>query len=202
MPHSVGSAPASASTRASGANPRPPLKARLLAETKTYLLIAAYLWIFLATLTTYRQLVQMEDHVSYVHYGWSLIEALILAKLIVIGRVMNLGERFRNRPLIVPTIHKTVCFGLLVVACTAVEHIVVGLWHHEGAAQIYDRIFALGKWEILCRLVMMIIVFAPMFATWELGRYVGEGKIFKLFFKRRPEGARVGEESQEPRPAA
>lgn len=187
MSQAGGSAHKGGSSAGPGAKAHHTFKTRLMAETKSYLLIAAYLWIFLATLTTYRQLVQMEDHVSYAHYGWSLVEALILAKLIVIGRVMNLGERFRNRPLIVPTIHKTVCFGLLVVAFTAAEHTAVGLWHHEGAAQIYDRIFGLGKWEILCRLVMMIIVFAPMFATWEIGRYVGEGRLFKLFFQRRAE---------------
>jgi len=156
-----------------------------MAETKAYVFISAYLWIFLSTLTAYRELVQMEYNVGYFPYGFSLVEALVLGKLIVIGRVLNVGERFRNMPLIVPTLYKTLCFGLLVVLFSVAEHVVAGLWHHEGVQAITDRVLSRGKWEILCRLVMMVMVFAPMFATWELGRLVGEGTLFNLFFRRR-----------------
>ena len=163
----------------------PSLKSRMLAETKAYPFIAGYLWLFLSTLTAYRQLVQMEYGVGYMQYGFSLVEALVLGKLIMIGRMLKLGDRFKDRPLIVPTLYKTLCFSLLVVLFNTTEHVVVGLWHREDAAAIAQRVLGLGKWEILCRVVMMVMVFAPMFATWELGRMVGEGTLFRLFFRRR-----------------
>ncbi|MBL9148168.1 MAG: hypothetical protein JNM94_05675 [Phycisphaerae bacterium] len=164
---------------------KPTLKARLLAETKTYLFIAAYLFLFLSALTAYRQFVQLEYGVAYVEYGFSLIEALVLGKLIVIGRVLNLGERFLDRPLIIPTLYKTLCFGVLVVIFSVLERIIGGLWHHKEMHEILDSIVSRGKWEILCRVTMLVMVFLPMFATWEIGRFVGEGKLFKLFFHRR-----------------
>jgi hypothetical protein len=184
-------APASTST-GTPLPARPSLKARLLAETKSYLMIAAYLWVFLITLTTYRALVQQEYNVGYFQYGFSLVEALILAKLIIIGRVMNIGERFRDRPLIVTTLYKTLCFGLLVVVVSILEHVAAGLWHGEGASDIAQRVVSRGKWEILCRVVMMIMVFLPMFATWEIGRFVGEGKLFNLFFRSRTATSAAG----------
>lgn len=177
-----------------------PLKARLLAETKSYLMIAAYLWVFLITLTTYRALVQQEYNVGYFQYGFSLVEALVLAKLIIIGRAMHIGERFRDRPLIVSTLYKTLCFGLLVAVVNVLEHVAVGLWHGEGADAIVQRIFSRGKWEILCRVVMMVMVFLPLFATWEIGRFVGEGKLFNLFFRSRGAVAAAGASHSETPP--
>lgn len=164
---------------------RPSLKERVKAEARSYLLISAYLWVFLITLTTYRALVQQEYNVGYFQYGFSLVEALVLAKLIIIGRVLRIGERFQESPLIVTTLYKTMCFGLLVVLVNIMEHVVVGLWHGEGVHDIAQRVVARGKWEILCRVVMMIMVFLPLFATWEIGRIVGEGRLFDLFFRRR-----------------
>jgi hypothetical protein len=161
------------------------LKARLLAETKTYLLICAYLALFLAAFTNYRRLVLREYQVGYVEYGFSVIEALILGKLIIIGRALRVGERFAHRPLIIPTLYKTLCFGVLVVIFTMLEHTVVGLWHRESAGVIVERMFSLGKWEILARVLMMVTALAPLFATWEVARCMEEGWLFRLFFKRR-----------------
>jgi len=31
----------------------------------------------------------------------------------------------------------------------------------------------------------VILAFVPLFAVWETGRVLGEGKLFELFFKRR-----------------
>ena len=160
------------------------LKAKLIEETKVYLLVAAYLAIFLTAFTNYRRLVLHEYRIGYFEYSFSIIEALILGKLIVIGRALHVGERFHHRPLIIPTLYKTLCFGALVVCFNLAEHVVVGLWHEETPRAIRDRIFELGKWEILARLLMMVTAFAPLFATWEIARCMEEGKLFRLFFRR------------------
>jgi len=39
-----------------------------------------------------------------------VLEALVLAKVILIGDVLRLGRRFEDKPLIVPTLYKTVVF--------------------------------------------------------------------------------------------
>lgn len=158
------------------------LKERLIAETKTYLLVSAYMILFLAAFTNYRRLVLKQYHLGYLEYGFSIIEGLILGKLIIIGRVLHVGERFGRRPLIIATMYKTLCFGALVVLFNLLEHAVVGLWHHESLQAITERVFSLGKWEILARVLMMVTALAPLFATWEIGKFMGEGKLFRIFF--------------------
>lgn len=88
------------SARASG------LRQRALEELRVFSLTALYLWFFLGSFTTYRRLVLAETGVTYLHYGIALIEALVIAKVIPVGRMFGFTRRFDQQPLIVPVINQ------------------------------------------------------------------------------------------------
>ena len=117
---------------------KPGLKQRIKREMQEYLVIAAYLAAFLLSLTTYRRLILAEYHVDYFNYGWALMESLILAKVILIGQALHVGEGFRNRPLIVATLWQTFVFSLLVAAFVLAEHTVSALIHHRPIAEEFQ----------------------------------------------------------------
>jgi hypothetical protein len=152
---------------------------------KKVAVVSVYMALFLCAVTTCRKLVLAEYRIGYFHYGYSLIEALVLAKVIVFGSVFRLGERFGDRPLIVPTLYKTLCFGVLVLVFSVLEHLIDGWLHSETAGAAVDAILRQSQWAMLASLLVMILAFVPMFAVWETGRVLGEGKLFELFFKRR-----------------
>ena len=115
-------------------------RTRLLAELKTAAVVSVYLALFLSAVTTYRRLLLAEYQIGYFHYGYALIEALVLAKVIVFGSALGLGERFRDRPLIVPTLYKTLYFGVLVLAFSVLEHLINSWWHGETAGAAVEAI--------------------------------------------------------------
>jgi hypothetical protein len=158
------------------------LKAKLLEETKTMLILFVYLSLLLGAFTMYRRLILAEYGIDYFQYGYSLIEALVLAKVIVLGRVLRLGERFQDRPLWVPTLYKTFWFSLLILIFSIVEHAVSG-WFHGKAG--LSEIFSQGVWELLARTLVKVVSLVPLLGAWELGRVLGEGKLFELFFVSR-----------------
>ena len=55
----------------------------------------------------------------YLHYGIALIEALVIAKVVLIGKLFGFTRRFDDRALIVPVVYKSVRFGLLVMGRAA-----------------------------------------------------------------------------------
>lgn len=169
------------------------IKAKVVSETRDMLILSAYLAVLFCTFRTYRALVSAEYHVDYFHYGVSLFEAVVLAKVILIGRFLRIGERFGDRPLIIPTIYKTLTFGVFVLAFAVLEDVVDGLWHRESAHAIIRKIVVVGPWEILARVVIVLTALVPLFAAEEIGRILGEGRLFELFFKRRSETATVSE---------
>jgi len=160
------------------------LRERAIEELKVFWLITLYLALFLGSFTVYRRLILKEFGVAYLHYGFALIEALIIAKVILIGQALGLGRRFEGKPLILTVIYKSVLFGLLVALFGVLEHVVEGLVHKEDWASILRHLGDLGMYEILARVIMLIVAFVPFFAFWEIGRVIGPRKIAGMFFSR------------------
>jgi hypothetical protein len=89
------------------------LKEKAIEEFKMFWAIAIYLALMLVAFTSYRRLIPSESGISYLHYGTGVIEALILAKVILIGQALGLGKRFENAPLYVSVLFKAAVFGVL-----------------------------------------------------------------------------------------
>ncbi len=163
------------------------IQAKLVAEAKTMLFLFVYLTLLLSAFTTYRRLILAKYEIAYFQYGYSAIEALVLAKVIVVGRYLRLGERFDRYPLIVPTLYKTLWFSLLVLALSVLEHLIIGWWYGKNSTLVFQEVLAQTIWAILANVLVLFIALVPLFAVWETGRLLGKGKLFELFFTRRTE---------------
>jgi len=170
----------------------PSAKERALEELKAYWIITLYLALFLGALTVYRRLILAEFGVTYLNYGFALIEALIIAKVILIGKAFGLGRRFDDAPLVVSTLYKSALFGVFVLLFGILEHVVEGLYHNKDWAAILHGLTELGMYELLARVLMLIIAFIPFFAFWEIGRVLGPRKLSALFFSGRGTSALEG----------
>jgi hypothetical protein len=163
---------------------KPGVKQRLERETREYLATAAFFTVFAVSLTTYRKLVLAEYHVGYYAYGWAVVKALILAKVVLIGEAMHLGKRMHDVPLIVSTILQSLVYGILNAIFVLAEHVVKALLHHQPIAS--ELQFSGGQgYEMLARVQLMFVIFIPFFALRELSLEVGEGELFGFFFHRR-----------------
>lgn len=126
-----------------------------------------------------------DSGVSYFHYGAALVEALILAKVILIGQALGLGRRFEGSRLIVPVMVKSVLFAIFTAVFALVEHLIEGLLHHETWNQIGAGMVSAGQSVILARTVMVVVTLVAFFAFWEANRVLGDQKLFDLFFRKR-----------------
>jgi hypothetical protein len=161
------------------------MKARLVAEGKTIAFLFVYLAFLLTAFATYRSLVLAEYENIYVKYGAPIIESLLLAKIISIGRFLRLGEgRFRNHALVVISVYKAVVFSIFSVAFFLLEHLVTGWLRGKSSTLIFQEILSQTIWEIVAKVVVLFVAFIPLFAIWEMGSALGESNLFDLFFKR------------------
>lgn len=161
------------------------LKEKVVEEFKLFWVIALYLWVFLGSFTIYRRLVIAETGSAYLHYGIALIEALIIAKVILIGKMFGFSRRFEDKPLIVPVLYKSILFGVLVLLFGIVEHLVEGWIHREGVLGGLRSIGDLGAYELGARVLTLVVAFLPFFAFSEIGRVLGPHKLSALFFSKR-----------------
>lgn len=164
------------------------LKSRAKHELEQYLAVAVFLFFFFGSLTSYRHLVLAEYQISYFDYGWALVKALILAKVILIGEIFHLGKRFEGRRVVFAILGKTLVFSLFIAAFAVCEHVVSALVHHRAVADEF-RLTKQQGYELLSRIQLEVVGLLPLFAFKELGRVLGEGKIGALLFGREGEAA-------------
>jgi hypothetical protein len=149
-----------------------------------YWINVAYLVLVFAAFTQYRRLVLAAHDITYTNYWVAVIEALILAKVVMIGAVFRLGIGLEQKSLIYPTLYKTVVFTVFVGLFTVAEYAIKGLWHGKGVAAGIDDFFGKGPHELLANSLVVFVAFFPFFAVKELERVFGAEKIRALFFRR------------------
>ena len=159
---------------------------RIVREMIDYCLNFVYLACFFAFFTWYRRLILASYQIVYLEYGISLIEAAILAKVVMVGQVLGLGRGLEERPLIFPVLYKTVVFSVWAGFLSVIEHTARGFLQGKGLASGFHELAGGRGYELLAKCLVVFFAFIPFFAIKELSRVLGEGRIRKLFFRRRP----------------
>jgi len=161
------------------------LKEKFLQEMTEYLINVCYLAVVFAAFTEYQRLFLAAHDINYTNYGVAVIEALILGKVIMIGSMFRLGHGFEQKPLVYPTLYKTVIFILFVGAFKFIEYLIKVLWHGEEFTVELFIISEQGFNELLANSLVVFVAFLPFFALKELGQVFGTDKIWNVFFRNR-----------------
>jgi len=160
------------------------LKEKAKEELRLLEWITAYLAAFFVAFLTYRRLISREFGVTAFHYGYALLEAVVIAKVILIGKALGLGKQATRRSLAFSVLRSSLAYGALVAVFTVLEHVVEGLVHGKTFAASVEAMWHQGIYEILGRVLVIFVAFIPFFAFWELGRLIGDRKLAALFFRK------------------
>src|SRR5271167_4422824 len=159
------------------------LKQTIRHESGELFWIFLYLALFFCILSTYTMLLLDEFHVKYFTYGASLVNALVLSKVILLVEHARLGKRHENKPLIFSALYKAFLFGLLAVALHILEEIIKSIWQGQDLAGAFHELTSRRINEVLIRNLVIFCAFIPFFTFREMRRILGEGKLFDLFFR-------------------
>jgi hypothetical protein len=172
-------------------SPRPNLKSKALHEAKKFFWIFIYLWLCFGLFVLYESLILAEHHINYTGFGLALVKALVLGKVILVAEGLHVAERHKEKPLIYPTLYKSFVFFVLLVLFSMLEQVVRGFFEHKAIAESLSEIGGGSLPTILARGLIMFVVLVPFFAFREIGRVLGENKLYQLFFV---EGAKAATE--------
>jgi len=170
-------------------------KQTLVHEALEYWINFVYLAVFLVAFVWYRRLILAEYQVHYTNYWFPVIEAAVLAKVIMVGDILRLGRGLEHKPLILPTLYRTVVFSMWVGLFSVLEATVRGLLRKQGLMSGFEEIASKGRYEILAWAIVLFVAFVPFFALRELDRVLGEGRLRALFWRRLSTGAEMARES-------
>ena len=159
---------------------------KVLDEGKQLFWIFIYFWVLFGLFSVYRSLVLNERNLVY-HEGVAVINALLLAKVVLTAEFFQLGDRLHNKPLAYPIIFKSAVFCLILIGFYIVEEMLVGMWHGKTIMASFPDIGGDGWKGILVVGFILFVVLIPFFSYRELAKLLGKDELYSLIFKRRPE---------------
>lgn len=161
---------------------RQDLKRKAIHEAVEFAWVFAYLAFFFCALVIYSTLLLSNFHIKYLSYAFALINALVIAKIILIGEYAHVGRKYEARPLLLSAVYKAILFSLLVFGFHFAEEVIKGLLHRVSIARTYHEI---RVDDLLGRSIVVFCTFIPLFAFREFRRVLGEDKFHTLLFRSR-----------------
>jgi hypothetical protein len=158
---------------------------RAMHELTEFAILTAYLYITLGAVLLLKASVLHDHGIGSATWGIAIVKAAVLAKFMLIGHAMKIGERYSTRPLIWPTLHKALAFLVLLIVLTIIEEVVVGLFHHQTVAVSLDELFGAKLYETLAGILILFLVLIPYFAMRVLSDALGESRLVRMFFVER-----------------
>jgi hypothetical protein len=160
------------------------LKTRVVHEFKSLLVMFLYLWVVFGLFVLDQTVILAKQNISYSAQGFALINALVLAKVMLVAEDLKLGHRFKDRPLIYPILYKACIFAILFILFHTLEKTLVGVLGGKTAAESFPHIGGGSLKGVLCVWAIMFVSLIPFFAIREIGRVIGEDELWNLIFRR------------------
>jgi hypothetical protein len=158
------------------------LRRKAVREFKEMAALALYLYVCLGAVLLLKSSILRDAGVDFVIWGIAAIKALLLAKFMLIGRALKLGRRFRERPLIWPTLYHALMFLILLLALTTAEEVIVGAIHHRALLDSLAHVAGPSVFEAVSVCLILYLILVPYSAFACLADVLGEEKTVQLFF--------------------
>ena len=145
------------------------------------LVLSSYLAFFFCALSAYKMLLLKQYQVEeYWNFGFALINALVITKVILIGQYAKVGKKYEGKAIVVTAIWKAFLFGLLVFAFHVLEEVIKRLIHGASVEKASREI----RFEELgARGLVIFCTFVTLFMFLEMRRVMGEDQFRSLIFK-------------------
>lgn len=147
--------------------------------------IATYLGVLLSLFAIHRYLLLGDGSLAS-HIGFSFLNAWALAKVILVGQELRIGDNFRNRSLVSVIGIKSAIFAGLLLIFRILEEALIGAVEGKG---VYEAVFSghpgleHNKFQgMVLTCVIMFFALMPFFAYLEFERVLGVKQLLALMF--------------------
>jgi hypothetical protein len=112
--------------------------------------------------------------------------ALVVGKAVLVASNIKLIDRFRGAPLIQPILYKTVFYTLVVLVVRLAERFIHLAIDDSGFAAAFDMAVHDFSWRRFAAIQIWIFTCFLIYVTaTEVSSLLGEGQMFRLFFRHR-----------------
>ncbi len=159
-----------------------PLREKAAEEFKALAALSLYLYICLGAVVLFKSTVLRGAGIDYAIWGIAAVKAVVLAKFMLLGRMLHVGKRFRDKPLIWPTLYQALAFLVVLLILTTLEELIVGVIHRRAVTDSLSDVVGPTFSQGIAVCLIMLLILVPYSAFTCLGDTLGERELFRLFF--------------------
>ena len=160
----------------------PQIGRRMFNELKRLLQIFLYMLICVGAVLYFRMSIPSTENIGLWHFGYALVKALLLAKFILLGHMLHIGEREHGRPLFYSSLYQALALALLLIALIGLEEGVVGLVHGQSIRKSIDQVLGSYLHLVVAQGLLLFLLLLPYVAFLQLSDAMGPGNLKRLFF--------------------
>ena len=179
----------SASPSRASATDRPSLTRRMLGEFRLFFVLFLYLWVLFGLFVLNHEVVLRERGESLSLQGFAVLNALVLAKVMLLIEHLDFARWLRRRPAILSILFEASLCTALSPVYHGAERLVVG-WMKGSAAR--ESLFAFGGGGPFGLAIVALILFVslvPFFAFKNVARIIGKERMRQVLLDRQPDTA-------------
>jgi len=164
------------------------LKEKAVEEMKKYAALTAYLWVLFFLLGMYRRLLLKENGIDPLTQGYVIVNALVFAKVLLLGDIINLGAGLRKHTFAWVVAGRTALFTALLMAFHMVEEAIRALIKGEPLVTSVLHLGGgswLGVWVFAG---LMFVMLLPLLAVREMSFVLGKDELWEIVTRREIDG--------------
>ena len=153
------------------------VRRRVRHELVRFWVISAYLYVCFGAIILYKAAILRGHGFEYETGGGAAIQALIVAKFIMLGEAVGIGERYQRRSLVFVVLAKAVLLLLLLMALSAIEQVVEGLIDGRTAIVSLRGLWGGTLLQVFATSFLMLLILIPYIGFGEFARVLGPERL-------------------------
>jgi hypothetical protein len=167
------------------------IAAKAAEEARRFLVMFLYLWVLFSLFVLVEGIMLRKQGVGLTFQGFAIINALVLAKVMLVIENFDVARWLRGRPLIAIILYEALILTILFLCFHVLEHVLVGAFKGETLASSLPTIGGGGLAGLLSVAAIMFVAMVPFFAFKNVSRALEPGRLQALIFKGAPPNAEV-----------
>ncbi len=151
-------------------------------EARKFFGLFLYLWVLFSVFVLNQSVVLREHGIGFTAQGFALLNALVLAKVMLLFEEFDPGRFLRRRPLIFPILFEALLLTVSFLVVHIAEKVIEGALRGQSVAASLPRIGGGGLVGLASVSVILFVAMIPFFAFRNLSLALGADRLKSLLF--------------------
>jgi len=153
-------------------------------EVTRFGLMFFYLWLVFGLFVLFERIIRGQMGLGYQPQGFALINALVLAKVMLVAEDLRLDRTLRGQPPACAAVGEALLFAVVFIVFHLLERLAVGLLRGSTVERSVPAFGQGGFAGLVTVAAIMFVMLVPYFAFRDIGRALGPGELRRLLFSR------------------